>query len=100
MRYGVGGRVIDIEGDPRQPGKGGKKMEHELNICSFVYLLLSDIADWRLEAERARYRREALPQMANTILELDRMTEEGEAAILRLEKGQTSSPAIDLDTGN
>jgi len=49
--------------------------------------------------EISRYRREALPQMANTILELDRMTEEGEAAIGRLEQGQTSSPAIDLDVG-
>jgi uncharacterized protein YaaN involved in tellurite resistance len=48
--------------------------------------------------EISRYRREALPQMANTIVELDRMTEEGEAAIERLERGQTSSAAIDLDS--
>jgi uncharacterized protein YaaN involved in tellurite resistance len=50
--------------------------------------------------EISRYRREALPQMANTILELDRMTEEGEASIERLEKGQAVSPAIDLDVGD
>jgi uncharacterized protein YaaN involved in tellurite resistance len=46
--------------------------------------------------EISRYRREALPQMANTILELDRMTEEGEAAIERMERGEASSSAIDL----
>jgi len=49
--------------------------------------------------EISRYRREALPQMANTILELDQMTEEGEAAIGRLEEGQTPGRAIDLDVG-
>lgn len=50
--------------------------------------------------EISRYRREALPQMANTILELDRLTEEGEASIGRLEDGQAVRPAINLDAGN
>ena len=46
--------------------------------------------------EISRYRREALPTMANTILELDRMATEGEEAIARLEEGRaTSLPEID-----
>jgi uncharacterized protein YaaN involved in tellurite resistance len=50
--------------------------------------------------EISRYRREALPQMANSILELDRMTEEGEAAIERMEHGQASRSVIDLEAGD
>jgi uncharacterized protein YaaN involved in tellurite resistance len=50
--------------------------------------------------EISRYRKEALPQMATTILELDRLTEEGEEAIERLEKGQAASSAINPDTAN
>lgn len=50
--------------------------------------------------EISRYRREALPQMANSILELDHMTAEGEAAIGRLEQGQASSAAINLEAGS
>ncbi len=49
--------------------------------------------------EISRYRREALPQMASTILELDRLTAEGEEAIARLEEGR-SSPMPDLDSGS
>lgn len=49
--------------------------------------------------EISRYRKEALPQMANTILELDRLTAEGEAAIGRLEEGQSASPSIELEAG-
>jgi uncharacterized protein YaaN involved in tellurite resistance len=50
-------------------------------------------------AEISRYRQEALPQMAGTILELDQLTAEGEEAIGRLEKGQTVTPAIELEAG-
>ena len=50
--------------------------------------------------EISRYRREALPQMANSILELDQMTADGEAAIGRLEQGQASSAAINLEAGS
>lgn len=50
--------------------------------------------------EISRYRKEALPQMASTILELDQLTEEGEAAIERLEKGQTASSAINPDAAS
>lgn len=41
--------------------------------------------------EISRYRREALPQMASNILELDRMTAAGEEAIDRMEKAQAAS---------
>lgn len=50
--------------------------------------------------EISRYRREALPQMANSILELDRMAEEGEAAIERMEHGEASRSQIDLEAGD
>ena len=50
-------------------------------------------------AEISRYRQEALPQMAGTILELDKLTAEGEEAIGRLEKGQAVTPAIELEAG-
>ena len=49
--------------------------------------------------EISRYRREALPQMAGTILELDKLTAEGEASIARLEKG-SSTPLPGLDAGD
>lgn len=48
--------------------------------------------------EISRYRREALPQMAGTILELDKLTAEGEASIARLEQGG-STPRRGLDAG-
>jgi uncharacterized protein YaaN involved in tellurite resistance len=47
--------------------------------------------------EISRYRREALPQMAATILELDNLAAESEKAIERLEKGQASTSALTLD---
>lgn len=49
--------------------------------------------------EISRYRKEALPQMATTILELDKLAAESEAAIERLEKGQASTSALSLEPG-
>lgn len=49
--------------------------------------------------EISRYRREALPQMATTILELDKLAAESEEAIERLEKGQASTSALTLEPG-
>lgn len=49
--------------------------------------------------EISRYRREALPQMATTIIELDKLAAESEAAIERLEKGQASTSALSLEPG-
>jgi uncharacterized protein YaaN involved in tellurite resistance len=49
--------------------------------------------------EISRYRREALPQMATTILELDKLAQESEAAIDRLEKGQASTSSLTLEPG-
>ncbi len=39
--------------------------------------------------EISRYRRDALPQMAATIIEMDRLTEAGEESMARLEEGRT-----------
>jgi uncharacterized protein YaaN involved in tellurite resistance len=48
--------------------------------------------------EISRYRREALPQMASTIIELDKLTAESEEAIERMEHGEQATNALDLDT--
>jgi uncharacterized protein YaaN involved in tellurite resistance len=45
--------------------------------------------------EISTYRREALPTMATTILELDALTAESEAAIERMEQGRTASTKVD-----
>ena len=44
--------------------------------------------------EISRYRREALPAMAGTILELDQLTAESEQAIENMERGRTASTRI------
>lgn len=45
----------------------------------------------------ARFRQQALPKMANTILEMDKLTEETDQAIRKLEKGSEISPAMYLE---
>jgi uncharacterized protein YaaN involved in tellurite resistance len=47
--------------------------------------------------EMSRYRREALPRMANTILELDQLTADGEEAIERLEHGDAATSALRIE---
>jgi uncharacterized protein YaaN involved in tellurite resistance len=47
--------------------------------------------------EISTYRREALPQMAQTILEFDKLAEEGERAIEKMEQGRAARPTLDLD---
>jgi uncharacterized protein YaaN involved in tellurite resistance len=47
--------------------------------------------------EVSRYRREALPEMANTILELDQLTADGEEAIQRLEHGDAATSALRIE---
>lgn len=49
--------------------------------------------------EISSYRKDALPQMANIILELDKLAEDSEAAIERLEKGQATTSTLTLDPG-
>jgi len=45
--------------------------------------------------EISRYRREALPTMAGTILELDQLTAESETAIGNMERGRTATTRMD-----
>ena len=45
--------------------------------------------------EISRYRREALPTMAGTILELDQLTAESETAIENMERGRTATTRIE-----
>ena len=48
--------------------------------------------------EISTYRREALPQMASTIVEFDQLAEESEEAIQKLEQGRAAATALELDT--
>jgi uncharacterized protein YaaN involved in tellurite resistance len=51
--------------------------------------------------EISRYRREALPTMAGTILELDQLTAQSEEAIERLESGRDATTRLDAgDAGD
>ena len=43
------------------------------------------------------FRKEALPQMAQNILEMDNLSKNTEAAILRMEQGNKAAPAITLE---
>jgi uncharacterized protein YaaN involved in tellurite resistance len=47
--------------------------------------------------EISTYRREALPQMAATIVEFDALAEQSEEAIQKLEQGRAASATLDLD---
>lgn len=49
--------------------------------------------------EISRFRQEALPKMAQTILEFNEMTAGGEAAIQQLEKGRQARPALQIEAG-
>ncbi|MDH3247511.1 MAG: toxic anion resistance protein [Acidimicrobiia bacterium] len=48
--------------------------------------------------EISAYRRNALPQMAATIVEFDQLAEQSEEAIQKLEQGRDAATALDLDT--
>ena len=45
----------------------------------------------------SRFRRDALPKMANTIVEMNKLTEEAEETIVKMEKGNQSTPTLTLD---
>ncbi len=47
--------------------------------------------------EISRYRREALPQMAQSSLEFDKLATESEAAIEKMEQGTAARPVLDLE---
>jgi uncharacterized protein YaaN involved in tellurite resistance len=47
--------------------------------------------------EIARYRQEALPRMAQTILEFDKLSAQGETAIQRYEAGERARPKLSID---
>ncbi len=60
--------------------------------------LKSAFADINSAMEQiSTYRRDALPQMAQTILEFDKLAAEGEQAIKKLEQGKAAGPTLDLD---
>jgi uncharacterized protein YaaN involved in tellurite resistance len=50
--------------------------------------------------EISRYRRDALPKMAQTIIEFDDLIQKGEVQIKKLEKGNVSNPALTLSVDN
>ncbi len=43
------------------------------------------------------FRSKALPQMANTIIEMDQLTSQANASIVKMEKGNRAKPSITLD---
>jgi uncharacterized protein YaaN involved in tellurite resistance len=45
----------------------------------------------------SKFRREALPQMASNILEMERLTGEAEEVMKKMDKGNKAAPAITLD---
>ena len=47
--------------------------------------------------EISRFRQEALPQMARTIVEFDELTARGEEAVKRFEAGEAAGPKLALD---
>ncbi|MBN1905631.1 MAG: toxic anion resistance protein [Deltaproteobacteria bacterium] len=47
----------------------------------------------------SKFRQEALPQMANTILEMDKLTLSAEDAIRKMEQGNHVAPMVTLDVG-
>ncbi len=49
--------------------------------------------------EISRYRREALPQMAQTIVEMDQLTTEAEKTIDKYERGTSAASALDVEEG-
>ena len=49
--------------------------------------------------EISRYRRDALPQMAQTIVEFDALTSDAEEAIQRVEKADDVRPVLELNAG-
>jgi uncharacterized protein YaaN involved in tellurite resistance len=49
--------------------------------------------------EISRYRREALPEMANTIIEMDKLTIEAEKAIDKYERSGAAAGQLDLEVG-
>ena len=65
----------------------------QLNIDS----LKSAFADIRTAMEDvSTFRVKALPQMANTILELDKISGEAEKSIKKMEEGNRAKPEIDI----
>jgi uncharacterized protein YaaN involved in tellurite resistance len=49
--------------------------------------------------EISQFRQQALPQMAQTILEFDKLTTEGEAAVKRLEEAGQAQPLLQIEAG-
>lgn len=65
-----------------------------------IEALKSAFADINIAMDEiSRFRREALPQMAQTILEFDQLAAAGEQAIEKLEQGALARPLLDIDAG-
>lgn len=45
------------------------------------------------------FRTQALPQMAETVLEMDRLTQDAERAISKMEQGNRSAPLVEINLG-
>ncbi len=72
----------------KQASSSMLEMEKLKSAFSDITAALDDIST---------YRQEALPKMAQSILEFDDMAQKGEDAIQKMEKGNRAAPAITMD---
>ncbi len=88
-----------IAGTAQEPAQQGAEI-HKLARpppCSTSTTLKAAFADINAALDEiVAFRQEALPQMAASIVELDKLSAEGEEAIRKLEQGRAAEPALQI----
>ncbi len=72
----------------KQASSATLNMDSLKNAFADISIAMDDLAN---------FRRNALPQMASQILELDKMSKEAEKAVKKLDEGNKSKPTIQID---
>ncbi len=72
----------------KQAAEGGLKIETLQAAFQDINSAMSEIS---------KFRQEALPQMANSILTMDQLTQEAEKSIQKMEKGNRVAPSLELE---
>jgi uncharacterized protein YaaN involved in tellurite resistance len=72
----------------KQAAEGGLKIETLQAAFQDINSAMSEIS---------KFRQEALPQMANSILTMDQLTQEAEESIQKMEEGNRVAPSIELE---
>lgn len=88
-----------IRGTAERLREQGRDIQQRASTATLdMEALRSAFADITMAMDEiSRYRREALPQMASTILELDQLTEAGEEAVTRMEQSRRVDPLLELE---